>query len=297
MDRNSTGAVTADTKDTRAEAGVHHFTVDVEEHFQVSAFEAHVDRSAWDALESRVEDSTDRILSLMEESGATGTFFVLGWVAERHPALVRRIVEGGHEVASHGHAHERVTTLTPDAFRTSIRHSKRVLEDAAGEEVLGYRAPSFSIVPGLEWALDVLLEEGYRYDSSLYPVRRRGYGYPQGSPDPWWIERPSGRLLEIPPTTVGVAALRLPAGGGGTFRHLPYGLARAGLRQAAARGAPGTFYIHPWEVDPDQPPVPVPWLTRRRHYGGLEQCAGRLRRLLGEFRFRPIRATFAAAGA
>lgn len=280
-----------------ATAVIHHFTVDVEEHFQVSAFERYIDRAAWDGLDSRVEPATDRVLGLLSEAGATGTFFVLGWVAERHPDLVRRIGAAGHEVASHGHAHERITTLTPVQFRDSVRHSKRVLEDAAGSEVMGYRAPSFSIVAGMEWALDILLEEGYRYDSSLYPVRRRGYGYPAGQPDPWWIERPAGRLLEVPPATVGIGTLRLPAGGGGTFRHLPYALARAGLRAAEGRGAPGTFYMHPWEVDPDQPPVPVPWLTRRRHYGGLRQCADRLRRLLGEFSFRPIRHTLALTGA
>jgi len=146
---------------------VHHFTVDVEEHFQVSAFERHVERSSWDDLESRVEPATDRILALLAEADATGTFFVLGWVAERYPDLVRRIQAGGHELASHGQGHERVTSLTPEQFRASVRHSKRVLEDAAGTGIVGYRAPSFSIVPGLEWALDVLLEEGYRYDSSL----------------------------------------------------------------------------------------------------------------------------------
>ena len=275
----------------------HHFTVDVEEHFQVSAFERHVPRNAWDGMESRVEASTGRILDWLAESGSTGTFFVLGWVAERNPGLVRRIAGEGHEVASHGFEHERIPTLSRESFRDSVRRSKQVLEEVSGQAVIGYRAPSFSILPGMEWALDVLLEEGYRYDSSLYPVRRRGYGYPAGAPDPWWVERGAGRLLEVPPATLEIGPLRLPAGGGGTFRHLPYGMARAGLREAEGRGAPGTFYIHPWEVDPEQPEIPVPWLTRLRHYGGLGTCGARLQRLLEEFRFRPIRDTFAAEAA
>lgn len=273
----------------------HHFTVDVEEYFQVSAFEKHVSRADWDTLGSRVERSTERILEWMAEREARGTFFVLGWVAERQPALVRRIASAGHEIASHGQNHERVTTLRPASFRETVSRSKRVLEDITGQPVLGFRAPSFSIVPGLEWAFDVLVEEGYRYDSSLYPVRRRGYGYPGGKADPYWVRRPSGALFEIPPATLAFGSARLPAGGGGTFRHLPYGLVRSALNAASARGAPGTFYIHPWEVDPDQPRLDVPWLTRWRHYGGLAGTGRRLRRLLEEFRFRPIAETLAAA--
>lgn len=269
----------------------HHFTVDVEEHFQVAALEAAVPRERWSSLESRVEGSTRRIVDALARHGATGTFFTLGWVAERHPALVRAIASAGHEVASHGWDHRRVTMLTPEEFRTQARHSKRLLEDLTGQAVLGYRAPSYSIVAGREWALDILLEEGYRYDSSLFPVRRPGYGYAGGGRDPHWLERPGGRLLEVPPATLRRAGVNLPAAGGAYFRLLPYGLTAAGLRDAARRGVPGTFYIHPWEVDPDQPRFPVSMLTRVRHYGGLGRTAGRLEALLGEFRFTAVRGT------
>lgn len=266
----------------------HHFTVDVEEYFQVSALEPYVDRSAWESYPSRVASSTDLLLDLMAAAGAKGTFFTLGWVAERHPDLVRRIAAGGHEVASHGHGHQRVTTLDPAAFREDVRRSKNVLEDVTGARILGYRAPSFSIVPGREWALEILLEEGYAYDSSLFPVPRKGYGYPGGRRDPHWLELGAGRLFEVPPATLQVGSRTLPAGGGGYFRLLPYALTRAALRQSAERGQPGTFYIHPWELDAGQPRFPVNALTRVRHYGALDGTARRIRRLLEDFSFGAI---------
>ncbi len=269
----------------------HHFTVDVEDYFQVSAMEPYVDRSAWDGIPCRVEANTHRILELLAEADARGTFFVLGWVAERYPALVRAIADGGHEVASHGRGHRRVTTLTPERFRASVRRSKATLEEVTGVEVVGYRAPSFSIVPGSEWALDILLEEGYRYDSSLFPVRRRGYGYAGGARDPHLIRRPAGELAEVPPATLAVAGKTLPAGGGAYFRLFPYALVGAALRAAERRGAPATFYIHPWEVDPEQPRLPVSAATRIRHYGGLHRTVPRLRRLLREFSFQTIART------
>lgn len=271
----------------------HHFTVDVEEYFQVSAFEPHVDRAAWDSLPSRVEFGTRVILDLLSEYEARGTFFVLGWVAERHPGLVREIAGGGHEVASHGWSHRRVTQLAPEQFRAEVRDSKSILEDVGGAPVLGYRAPSFSIVPGREWALDVLAEEGYRYDSSLFPIRRPGYGFPGTPADPHRISRPSGPLEEVPPATLPVAGVNLPAGGGGYFRLLPYALASAAFRAAERRGAPATFYIHPWEVDPEQPRIDVPLKTRVRHYGALRKTVPRLRKLLSTFRFQPIAHTLA----
>jgi polysaccharide deacetylase family protein (PEP-CTERM system associated) len=205
--------------------------------------------------------------------------------------LVRAIAQAGHEIASHGWDHVRVTEQTPHQFRDSIRRTKHVLEAITGAPVLGFRAPSFSIVPGREWALDILVEEAYRYDSSLFPVRRPGYGYPGGLPDPYWIERPAGRVAEIPPATLQWGRLRVPAAGGAYFRLLPYGMVRAALRQCERRGVPGTFYIHPWEVDPDQPRVAVSWFTRTRHYGGLHRTLPRLERLLTEFRFAPVRET------
>ena len=274
----------------------HHFTVDVEEYFQVSAFERTVARADWPTHRSRVAPSLRQLLELLAVAGGRGTFFVLGWLAERHPSLVRAIIEAGHEVASHGWDHRRVTELSVAEFRGSVRRSKRVLEEISGQPVVGFRAPSFSIVPGREWALDVLLEEGYRYDSSLFPVRRPGgtYGYPDGRPDPHWIERPGGRLAEVPPATLELFGLRLPAGGGAYFRLFPYALVSAALRACAGRGVPGTFYIHPWELDPGQPRFPVGWTTRIRHYGGLHHTVERLRRLLRDFQFTAIRETVEA---
>ena len=269
----------------------HHFTIDVEEYFQVSAFESRVARGDWGRFESRVAREVLRMLQLLEGYGVQATFFVVGWVAERQPWLVRMIASAGHEIASHGWDHARVTDQTPRQFRASVRRSKGVLEQLTGTAVLGFRAPSFSIVPGREWALDILIEEGYAYDSSLFPVRRPGYGYPDGQPDPHWLERPSGRLVEIPPATLRWCGMQLPAAGGAYFRLLPYGLVRAALRQCEQRGRPGTFYIHSWELDPAQPRLDVSWATRVRHYGGLARTAQRLERLLREFRFTPLRGT------
>jgi len=231
------------------------------------------------------------LLDLLSEHGARATFFVLGWVAERAPGLVREIVERGHEVASHGSDHRRVTMLTPGEFRDSVRSSKRILEDVTGSEVFGYRAPSFSITRGREWALDILVQENYRYDSSLFPVRRKGYGFLGGGRDPYRLTLGSGILDEIPPATVNVGRAVFPAAGGAYFRHLPYALVRSALLSAEQRGVPGTFYIHPWELDPAQPRLSVPMLTRIRHYGGLKRTAPRLRRLLSSFRFQPIAET------
>jgi len=271
----------------------HHFTVDLEEYFQVSAFESRVARSDWARFESRVATQVPQLLDLLARHEAHATFFVLGWVAERHADLIRTIARAGHEIASHGWDHVRVTHQTPAQFRASIRRTKHVLEEITGEPVLGFRAPSFSIVPGREWALDVLIEEDHRYDSSLFPVWRLGYGYPSGLPQPHWIDRPAGRIAEIPPTTLRWCGVRLPAAGGAYFRLLPYGVVRAAFRQCERVGTPGTFYIHPWEIDPAQPRLDVSWLTRVRHYGGLRRTAGRLERLLAEFRFTAVRDTVA----
>lgn len=273
---------------------IHHFTIDVEEYFQVSAFEAHVPRERWDRLESRVARNVQDLLELLADHGARATFFVLGWVAERHPGMIRDVVSGGHEIASHGWDHARITQLRPEQFRQEARKTKRVLEDVAGHPVVGFRAPSFSLVPGYEWALEILVEEGYRYDSSLFPVRRPGYGYPNGKRDPHWVELRSGRLAEVPPATLRRWGLNMPAAGGAYFRLLPYRLVREAFRDCERRGVPGTFYIHPWELDPEQPRLNAPLLTRVRHYGGLRATRGRLVRLLQEFRFGPIIDTVAA---
>jgi polysaccharide deacetylase family protein (PEP-CTERM system associated) len=266
----------------------HVFSVDVEEHFQVSAFESVVERSDWDHHASRVESNTRRLVDLLQARGAVGTFFVLGWVAQRHPDLVRHIHAAGNEIASHGFWHRRVPTLEREQFREDVRISKQILEDIVGESVAGYRAPSFSIVPGTEWALDVLIEEGYRYDSSLFPIQRRGYGYPDARHVPHTIVRPSGRIRELPLTTVRIGGRRWPAAGGAYFRHFPYAITRAALRSRVAKHEPGVFYIHPWEIDPEQPRLRVSAVTRLRHYGGIARAIPRLEQLLKDFRFTSV---------
>jgi len=268
---------------------IHYFSVDVEEYFQVSAFEGSVPRTSWDHLPSRVEASVYGILDLLARHGARGTFFTLGWVAERHPQMIKRIAEAGHEVASHGWDHVRVTHQTPEEFRASVKRSKACLEELTGTQVLGFRAPSFSIVPGREWALDLLIEEGYRYDSSLFPIRRPGgYGYASAGRDPFVLERAAGKLDEFPPATLRRFGVNLPAGGGAYFRILPYALVQRAFRSFEARGVPGTFYMHPWEIDPDQPRQQAKLSSRLRHYTGLSRTLPRLERLLSEFRFTAI---------
>lgn len=239
----------------------------------------------------------DLLLSILDESGVRATCFVLGWIAERHPHMVRSLACAGHEIASHGLDHRRVTHQSPDEFRESIRRSKEVLEDLIGQPVRGFRAPSFSIVVGREWALDLLIEEGYQYDSSLFPVwRPDGYGYAGAKPDPHWLVRESGRLFEIPPATLSVFGTRIPAAGGAYFRILPTAVTRTALRSCERRGVPGTFYIHPWELDSGQPRVDTSVLTRLRHYSGIRGTAARLKSLTRQFRFQTISATVAALG-
>jgi polysaccharide deacetylase family protein (PEP-CTERM system associated) len=272
----------------------HHFTVDVEEYFQVVAMEPYVERREWDGISSRVDIGTRQLLDLLDEQGATGTFFTLGWIGRKHPGLVRDIVARGHEMASHGWGHERVTTLTREQFRESVRSSRAELEQLTGQRVQGYRAPSFSIIRGGEWAFDILIEEGYTYDSSLMPILRSGYGYRGGARDPYSITRNGGVLREFPPTTLGSPPVLLPAGGGAYFRLFPYEIVKLAFLTSERRGVPGTFYIHPWELDPDQPRVPVSWKTRIRHYGGLRKTVPRLRTLLRDFAFQSIATTLAA---
>jgi polysaccharide deacetylase family protein (PEP-CTERM system associated) len=274
---------------------IHHFSVDVEDYFNYLGFERRVPLSRWDSLESRVEPNVYALLEALAEVGATGTFFTLGWIAERHPEMVRAIVREGHEMASHGYSHRRVCELSPGEFRDEIRTTTRILEDLTGEPVKGFRAPHFSLVAGSEWALDVLIEEGYEYDSSLFPIWRPGYGYAGGGRDPHWLERPGGWLAEVPPATLRLAGVNLPAAGGAWFRVFPYGLVRRALLECETRGVPGTFYIHPWELDPGQPTLlQAPRVDRLKHETGLKRVAARLRRLLGEFRFGPIARTVAA---
>ncbi|MEX2284992.1 MAG: XrtA system polysaccharide deacetylase [Gemmatimonadota bacterium] len=262
------------------------FTVDVEEYFQVGAMEPYVSRDRWAEMPSRVERGVDLLLELLAERGATGTFFTLGCVAERNPDVVRRIAAAGHEVASHGWTHRRVTSLSPKELRTELARSRDVLSDLSGKPVLGFRAPNFSIVSGWEWAFDLLLEEGYRYDSSVFPGR---HGRAAANAGVHWIRRTKGELLEIPMTPASLGPVQVPAGGGAWFRLLPYGLTARALKQATKRGHPGVFYIHPWELDLEQPRIAVNAFTRTRHYGGLARTVPRLRRLFREFEFISVR--------
>jgi polysaccharide deacetylase family protein (PEP-CTERM system associated) len=225
------------------------------------------------------------LLDLLARNNASGTFFVLGWVGQHHRALVRRIADAGHEIASHGFWHERVTTLDPEAFREDVCTSKRVLEDLISAPVIGYRAPNFSIVPGLEWAFDVLAEEGYRYDSSLFPVRRRGYGYPNSGSAPHVRQVSGGTLAEFPLATTSILGYPVPAAGGGYLRHFPLAVVQRAFREATSRAEPATFYIHPCELVPEQPRLPVSILYRVRHFRGLGDTLNRIDKLLHEFRF------------
>ena len=263
----------------------HVFSVDLEEYFQVQVFERTVPRPLWEQMPSRVEASVDQLLELLDRHSALATFFTVGWLAERKPGLVRRIVSLGHEIASHSWWHRRVTTLTPTEFREDVRRCRAVLEDVTGRRVFGFRAPSFSIVPGTEWAFDILLEEGYRYDSSVFPIRRAGYGYPGAPVIPYQIRRPAGVLLELPLATTLAGGVRVPAAGGAWFRHLPYAVTDRAFREHERKGDGAMFYIHPWEIDEGQPRLPVSILQRLRHYGGLSRTAPRLERLLTTYRF------------
>ncbi|MGK7869292.1 XrtA system polysaccharide deacetylase [Falsiroseomonas sp. E2-1-a20] len=269
-------------------------TVDVEDWFQVQAFADAIPREEWDWLSCRVEANTEQVLERFAEAGVRGTFFTLGWVAQRYPALVRRIVAAGHELASHGHGHELVSRIGAEAFRADIRRARALLEDAGGVAVHGYRAPTFSIGPRTPWAHAILAEEGYHYSSSIFPVRHDLYGAPDAPRGPY-RPHPDG-VVELPMTTVRAFRRTLPCSGGGWFRLVPYALFRAGLQRVnAEEGRPGIFYFHPWEVDPDQPRVfQARALSRFRHYTGLASMGARLDRLLRDFAWGRMADVYAA---
>ncbi len=259
-------------------------TIDVEDYFQVSAFAPYIRRDDWDTRECRVERNVDRILGLLDEQDTKATFFTLGWVAERYPALVRRIVDGGHELASHGYGHQRASDLTPQQLYEDVHRAKTILEDIGGQAVLGYRAPSFSIGTANLWALDTLLEAGYRYSSSIYPVKHDHYGMPDA---PRFAHEVRPGLIEVPPTTLRLFDRNLPSSGGGFFRLLPYGISRWMLQQVNSRDAQSAiFYFHPWEIDEGQPRISgIDAKTRFRHYVNIDRNERKLRRLLRDFRW------------
>jgi polysaccharide deacetylase family protein (PEP-CTERM system associated) len=241
-------------------------------------------------------DSTSRLLDLLAEHDVRATFFVLGWVAERHPALVRRIASLGHEIASHSYWHRLVYELTPDGFRADLARARSVLEDAAGVPVRGFRAPSYSVTARSLWALDVLVDEGYAFDASIFPIHHDRYGIPDAPRHPHVVERKGGSLVEIPASTVRAGGMNWPIAGGGYFRLLPYAWTRWGIARVNAREArPVIFYLHPWEIDPGQPRLPAGRLTQLRHYRNLDATEGRLRLLLRQFRFAPIGEALAAS--
>lgn len=261
-------------------------TIDVEDYFQVSAFASHIAPDTWDALPCRVERNVDLILSILDEHGAHATFFTLGWIAERYPGLVRRIVERGHELASHGYAHLRASDQSRNEFLDDITRAKGLLEDVGGVPVQGYRAPSFSIGQGNLWAQKCLSDAGYRYSSSIYPIRHDHYGMPDAPRFAFYPEG-GGGLLELPITTVSLFNRNLPAGGGGYFRLLPYGVSRWCLNRVnTVDRQPCIFYFHPWEIDPDQPRQKgIGMKTRFRHYVNLSSMERRIRALCGDFRW------------
>ena len=259
-------------------------TIDVEDYFQVSAFAPYIRRDEWETRECRVERNVGRILELLAEREVKATFFTLGWVAERYPQLVKRIVQGGHELASHGYGHERVSDLDETAFTEDVTRAKGILEDLGGRPVLGYRAPSFSIGRGNLWAFDVLARAGYRYSSSIYPIAHDHYGMPES---PRFAYRLANDLLEVPVTTLRMAGRNLPSSGGGYFRLLPYSLSRwmIGRVNRADREA-AVFYFHPWEIDAGQPRIAgIDAKTRFRHYVNIPRMEGRLQALLRDFRW------------
>lgn len=266
-------------------------TVDVEDYFQVSGFERQVPRSTWPAYESRVVANTERLLDIFDRAQVRGTFFILGWVAERFPGLVAQIASAGHELASHGYAHQLVYSLSADEFRADLRHAREAIESAAGGHgrVLGYRAPSFSITNASLWALDVLLEEGYQFDASVYPIHHDRYGIPDWPRHPHRVSRAQGALWEVPGSTTRLAGTNLPIAGGGYFRLLPYWWTQRGIRQLnTTEKRPAIFYLHPWEIDPGQPRISTGRLTQIRHYTNLDKTEARLRRLLDDFQFGTV---------
>jgi polysaccharide deacetylase family protein (PEP-CTERM system associated) len=268
------------------------FTVDVEDYFHVAAFSAAIDRTQWDTLPRRVADNTRRLLDILDEAGMWATFFVLGWVAERHPDLVREIHRRGHEVASHGSSHKLIYEQTPQEFREETRRSKQILEDQTGTPLSGYRAASYSIVKTSLWALDVIAEAGFEYDSSIVPTHHDLYGIPGAQALPHRLTTQGGAtLVEFPPSTYRLLGVNVPVGGGGYFRLYPYRLTRYFLRRInRTRRAPFIFYLHPWEIDPGQPRVHASIRSRFRHYLNLDRTEVRLRQLARDFRFGTVRA-------
>lgn len=274
-----------------AQSIIHAMTVDVEDYFHVSAFCKTISPSQWEQWPSRVEQNTLKLLDLFEESNIKCTFFVLGWVAERNPSLIKQLAEKGHEIASHGYSHQLVYGQTQEVFREETKKSKDILEQIIQRPVLGYRAASYSITRKSLWALDILDELGFEWDSSIFPVHHDNYGVPGSPTEPYQIQLSSGnKITEFPLTSAKVLGMSIPAAGGGYFRQYPYALSRWLFERASMNQTrPLIFYLHPWEIDPDQPRVPNASLKSKfRHYTNLHRCYPRLERMIKDFNFGSI---------
>jgi len=269
-------------------------TIDVEDYFNVSGFDSRIKFEDWEKFESRVEANTNRLLTILKEFNVKATFFVLGWTAERHPKLVQQIYQEGHEIASHSYAHRLIYKQSEKEFREDLKRSKAVLEDIIGEQVIGYRAPSYSIVKDSLWALDILIEEGFLYDSSIFPIRHDRYGIPNGNRFPYMIHGENGKsILEIPLSTVTVFNNNIPVAGGGYMRLFPYWFVRWGLKRINEKERqPAVIYFHPWEIDVDQPRLQGSLLSRFRHYVYLEKTEPCIKALLRDFKFSTMRDLF-----
>ncbi|WP_417737619.1 XrtA system polysaccharide deacetylase [Rosistilla oblonga] len=286
--KHTTDASNAIAPDAETTLNPNILTVDVEDYFQVSGFEHRIKRSEWEALPSRVEANTDRLLQLFEDCNVRGTFFVLGWVAHRYPELLRRIAAAGHELASHGYWHQLVYNLTPQQFRHDIRDSRSAIADATGQAVNAYRAPSFSITAKSMWAFEILAEEGFTVDSSVFPIRHDRYGVPDGRQEIHERQTAAGTIVEIPPSVALLGPLKIPVGGG-YFRMFPIAMTMYAMRTIQNGQNPSMLYLHPWEVDPEQPRIPgVGFRSRFRHYIGLRRTEQRLKHVLQKFRFAPV---------
>ncbi len=264
-------------------------TVDLEDYFHVSAYAGKVRLEDWDSYPSRVAENTDRLLGLLAEHNCPATFFVLGWVAEKKPEVVARVAAAGHEIACHSLLHRRIFDLTPQEFREDTRRAKAVIEDATGKQVVGYRAPSFSVIKKSLWALEILAEEGFQYDSSIFPVEHPSYGIPDAPRTPYWIQTASGRILEFPMPTLSIGSMRSPIGGGAYLRLLPYRYTRWSIRHLNEHeNFPVCVYIHPWELDAAQPKMGGSLSARTRHYFGLSGAESKLRKLVRDVEFCPL---------
>ena len=297
-DRPTNDHLTSAPDHDAAKGVLHAMSIDVEDYFHVAALAKVIRPDQWSTLPSRVERNTERLLALFERNNnVKATFFVLGWVAEKFPALIRKIADGGHEIASHGYSHQLIYSQTPEVFREETLRSKELLENITGKAVTGYRAASYSITHKSLWALDILAECGFTWDSSIFPIRHDNYGIPGSPRAPYSIETEQGHVLrEFPLTTARIGGLSIPAAGGGYFRQFPYPLFRYLFNNASAGGTrPQMFYLHPWEIDADQPRYNnASWFSRFRHYTNLDKCESRLERLMQDFRFGTVSQSYSA---